>query len=83
MQQADGVSGGGGVEEDVVVVASQFGVHQQGRELVKGGDFGGAGAGQLLFHAAHHLIGQHAARRADDAFAVGLGRAWRVDLQRR
>ena len=83
MQQADGVAGGRGVENDVVVVGGQRRIGQQRREFVEGRDLGGAGAGELLFDALDHRLRQHAAHRADDAVAVGLRRGLRVDFQRR
>ena len=45
LQQPDGVTGGGGVEQDMVVLPDRSpGVGQQFGELVEGGDLGGAGA---------------------------------------
>jgi hypothetical protein len=54
---------------------------QQRRELVEGGNLGGAGARQLLLDALHHVIGQHPSHRADDAVAVDLGGGLRIDLE--
>ena len=81
LQQADGVAGGRGVEDDVLVVVGQAGIHQQPGEFVEGGDLGGAGAGELLLDALHHAVGQEPAHRPDDAVAVSLGGGLRVDLE--
>ena len=43
LEQADGVTGRCGVEDDVLVVAGHRWVGQQGGELVKGSHLGGAG----------------------------------------
>ena len=79
-EQADGVAGGRGVEEDMVEPARGCVIGQQTGEFVEGGDLGGAGAGELFFDALHHVVRQHAAHRADDAVAVGLRRCLRVDF---
>ena len=76
------MAGGRGVEDDVVKPARGRVVSQQGGELVKCGDLGGAGAGELLLDTLDHRIRQHAAHRADDAVTVGLRGGGRVDLQR-
>ena len=82
MQQADGVAGRGCVENDVRVILRQRRIGQQGRELIEGGDFRGAGTRQGFFDAAHHVVGQHASHRADNAVTVGLRcRLW-VDFER-
>jgi hypothetical protein len=60
----------------------QRGVGQQAGEFVEGRDLGGAGARELLLDAAHDVIRQQPAHRADDAVAVGLRGGLRVDLQR-
>ena len=81
-EQADGVAGGRGVEDDVVKAARGCVIGQQGGEFVERGDLGGAGAGELLLDPVDHRVRQHAAHRADDAIAVGLRGGGRVDLQR-
>jgi len=64
-------------------VAGHAGAGQQRREGVEGGDLDGAAAGELLLHAADRRLGQQAAVGADHALAVGGGRRFRVDVQRR
>jgi hypothetical protein len=60
----------GCVENDVRVILRQRRIGQQGRELVEGGDFRGAGTRQGFFDAIHYRIGQHASHRADYAVTV-------------
>lgn len=81
MQQADGVAGRGCVENDVRVILRQRRIGQQGRELIEGGDFRGAGTRQGFFDAIHYRIGQHASHWADYAVTVRLRGCLRVDFQ--
>ncbi len=83
MQQADSVSGGGRIKNDVVVVAPQCRIGEQRGELVKGGNLGGAGARELLLDALDHGVGQHTAHRAGDAVTIRLRSGLRVNFQRR
>ena len=83
LQQPDGVAGWGRIKDDMVILGQQRLVGQQRGELVKGGDLGGAGAGELLLDAAHHALGQLAAHRPDDPFPIGFGRRGGIYLQRR
>ena len=82
LQQADGVTGRRGIEDDVIVADNQRRVSQQRGELVEGGNFRGACAGQLLFDPFHDRFRQHAPHRTDDPVPIGLGRCLRVNLQR-
>ena len=83
MQQPDGVAGWGRIKDDMVILGQQRLVGQQRSEFVKGGDLGGAGAGELLLDAAHHALGQLAAHRPDDPLPIGFGRRGGIYLQRR
>lgn len=71
------MAGGGGVEDDVVVIC--WGGEEFG-ELVKGGDFDGAGAGELFLHAGEGGGREDAAVGADDAFAIGEGGGFGIDV---
>ncbi len=53
-------------------IPHQAAVGQERGEFVKGGDLRGAGTGKLFFNAAYHTVGQLAAHRANDTFAIGL-----------
>ena len=81
LQQTDGVTGRRRVEHDMVVFPHQAAVGQERGEFVKGGDLRGAGTGKLFFNAAYHTVGQLAAHRANDTFAIGLRGSLRVNLQ--
>ena len=69
------------VENDVSVILRQRRIGQQGRELIEGGDFRGAGTRQGFFDAIHYRIGQHASHWADYAVTVRLRGCLRVDFQ--
>ena len=81
LQQPDGMPGGRGVKNDVVVAGGQCPVSQQPRELIEGRNLGCAGAGKLLLNALDHRLRQNATHRADDAVTVGLRRGLGIDLQ--
>ena len=82
-QQTQRMAGGGGVEDDMVEGGGRGRVAEQFGDLVKGGNLDRAGAGQLLFHALDGRRRQDVAVRGDHPFAVGGGRRFRVDVQRR
>ena len=83
MQQPEGMSGRRGVEDDVVELCCGMIVAQQLCEFVKGGDFDGAGARQLLLDAPDGRLGQNSAVRTDNAFAIFLRRFLWVDIHGR
>ena len=83
LQQADGVAGRRGVEDDVVVTGGDFGIGQQRGEFVEGGDFRRAGSRKLLLNALDDGFRQLAAHGADDAVAIGLRGGLRVDFKRK
>ena len=62
---------GRGVKHHVVIFRQQVVICQQGGELVKGGNFDGAGAGKLLLNTPERIFGQQVAHRANNALAVG------------
>ncbi len=80
-QQADGLPGGGGVEDYMVVAAEQGFISQQPGELVKGGDFGCAGHRQLRLDPLDRFLRQAAPDGPEPAVAVGLSRNLGVGLQ--
>ena len=80
-QQAQGVAGRRGVEDDVVVAFSVAG--QQRRELVERGDLGGAGARQLLAHGRPVGVAGAGAHLRDDPLPIRLGSRVRIDVQHR
>ena len=51
LNQSQRVAGGRGVEDNMVISSGRLRVTNQRRELVKGRDLHGAGAGKLLFDA--------------------------------
>jgi len=77
------VSGGCGVEDDMVEVAAQGRIRQQAGELIECRNFGGAGAGQLLLDAAHDLGRHHIADGIEDTIPIGSCGGHRINLQRR
>lgn len=84
LQQPDGVSGGGGVEQHVVERRDlAVGVGQQRGELVERRDLGGARTGELLGDRGDLGVGQQSPHRPDDAFPVGIGGLLGIDLERR
>ncbi len=82
LQQPDGMTGRGGVEDDVVVPLVGGIVGQQGGELVEGSDLRGARARQLFGDRRDFRSGQQVPDGVDDAVAVGVRRLLRVDFQR-
>ena len=82
LQQANGVAGGGGVKNDVIVIGSQRSICQQRGKFVKCGNFRGTGTGQLFFDALDDGVWQHTAHRADNPVAIGLCRSLWVDFKR-
>ena len=82
LQQADGMPGRRGVEDDVVIPGDQALVGQQGGELIERGDLGRARTGQLLGDRGQLFVREQPAHRGDDPFPVGLRCLPGVDLQR-
>lgn len=81
-EQAEGMAGGRGVENDVVVVFGGDGVGQEFGEFVERGDFDGAGAGELFFHALDGGGGKELAIGTDYPFAVVVGGGGGIDVER-
>ncbi len=83
LQQADGVTGGGGVEDDHIKSCTVIGGHiQKIGEAVEGGHFRRAGAAHLLFHHLHHLRREGGADGRHGAVDVLLGGVVGVDFHR-
>jgi hypothetical protein len=78
-QQAQGVAGGCGVEDDVVVALGVVG--QQADEFIEGGDLCRAGTGELLAHGATLGVGAPARHLVDHARPVVLRCRLGVDVQ--
>ena len=81
LEEAQRVTGGCGVEDDVVVAVGHRGVGQQRGELVERRDLRGAGARELFLDGADVRVGEQAAHRAHDPLAVGHGSLLGVDLE--
>ncbi len=81
-QQSQGMSGRGGVEDDVIEILRCRRIAEQFRELVEGGDLDGARAGELLLHALDRGRRQDAPIGTDHAFAVVAGGRFRIDVER-
>ena len=64
-QQAQGMAGRRGVEEDVIERRGQLGVGHEARELVERGDLDRALTGQLLLEGAQLLLRHDSARRRE------------------
>lgn len=77
------MSGGRGVEDDMVEVTAQGPIRQQAGELVECRNFGGAGTGQLLLDALNDLGWHRIAYWIKDTIPIGLRGGHRVNLQRR
>jgi len=75
------VSGGGGVEHNVVVARGGIRLGEKRGELVERGDLGRARPGELLDDGGDLPVGQQPTHRADDAFSIRLGSLFWVDLQ--
>ena len=81
VQQPDGVPGGRGVEDDMVVTADAFVVGEQAGELVERRDLGRAGPRELLGDRGDVGGGEQVAHRADNALSVCRGGGFGVDLE--
>ena len=68
------------IEDDVIELSCCGRIAEQLREFVERGDFHGACAGQLLFHAVDGRIGEDAAVRSDDPFPICFRGGFRVDV---
>ena len=79
-QQSQRVTGGSGVEHDMVVCTERSRVGEEPRKRVEGSDFDGAGTCELLLQRGDLGFGQHAAVRADDACPVVVGGLVRVEV---
>lgn len=82
-QQAQRMAGRCGVENDVIEFGRALGLPEQLGELVEGGDFHRARAGELLFHTRNRRRRQDATIRRDHALAVVVRCGFRVDVQRK
>ena len=71
-----------GVENDVVVLADQVLVCEQGGELIERGDLGRARTGQLLGDRGQFSVREQPPDGGEDPFPVGLRCLPGVDLQR-
>ena len=80
-QQAQGMTGGCGIENHVIETGGRRGVTEQCREFVEGRDLNGARARKLLFHTGNGGDRQHAPVGRHHAFAIGLRRSFRVDVE--
>ncbi len=80
-QQAQRVTGGGGVEDDHVERLAVLGrhIHKVG-ETIEGGHFGGTRAAHLLFHHLHHRQREGRPDGGHGAVDVFLGGAVRVNF---
>jgi len=79
-EQPEGVSGGSGVEHDVVVGVEGVVFADEAGEFVEGGDFDGAGAGELFLDVPEAFLGQDAAQGIDHAGAVTGGGLQGIDV---
>lgn len=70
---------GGGIEYDMVEIPPSF--RQKLRELIEGGDLGGAGTRELLAHEVHLLSRSLRAHLFNDTGTVVLRRGFRIDVQ--
>ena len=80
-QQAQGVPGGRGVEDDVVEPGGHLGIGEQCGELVERGDLHGARTRELFLHSAHGAVGEHPSVGADDPLPVCRRRGFGVHVQ--
>ena len=80
-EQAQGVTGGRGVKNNVVKACIL--VRQQRGEFVKGSNLGGAGPGQLLTHGRKLCLARACTHLGEHALAVRLRGCVRVDVEHR
>ena len=69
------------VKKYVIKPERNFFVTQKARESIERGDFYCTGAGELLLHARHFLLWQHASIGTDHALTVFRGRRLRIDVE--